>query len=477
MYWKAVLIHAPDLDNVGCLVHVNLSYDQTLQEVIPSSYKNMLPDELLTKLHGVKKVSAVTTLSLQLNEPSTVLVPPGLTKSVSPADPSDGRIFLEATSFVSKRLPLLTRGALRPPRMNYNHLNGGMGAQERDWTMFDQPPPLPTYNQVILTSAVLGKRSRNEYAAPDLNLHPPCYLPPPWSPTEVCSSFEVDISTEAGVPDDASTHPAIKTPIKVRQSTQDGFPIGSDIYDTQSTSTIWSPAMSVESRHTQGVSPSNIVPTVFHRGRSEPEIIAETPRYQKKRPNQVLCLEEMPSVDDNALIDQATVREIIQDVVYKEKQSILAEHQEMCDEAEIQVAEAIDDGRLTIIEKTDECCDEINDNCQKIQEACEESCEMLQADVACLEEASTILKKTLAKLSSASDTVASTSEWLECRLTHPSALAAQIITNDFEHLATPDKVTMLTRVADTGYANVFLAANHELRKELVFAWTKRRKEN
>jgi hypothetical protein len=35
-------------------------------------------------------------------------------------------------------------------------------------------------------------------------------------------------------------------------------------------------------------------------------------------------------------------------------------------------------------------------------------------------------------------------------------LAARSITDDFEHLATSDKVTMLTKVADTGSANVFL---------------------
>jgi len=172
-----------------------------------------------------------------------------------------------------------------------------------------------------------------------------------------------------------------------------------------------------------------------------------------------------------------TVREIIQDVVDKEKQSILTEHQEICEEAELRVAEAIDDGRMAIIEKTDECCEEIDDHGQKIREACEEACEMLQVDVACLEEASTVLKKTWASLLKASDSVVLTSGRLDCRRSHPSTLAARIITDDFEHLATSDKVTMLTRVADTGFANVFLAVNHELRKELVTAWTDRRMEN
>jgi hypothetical protein len=222
--------------------------------------------------------------------------------------------------------------------------------------------------------------------------------------------------TGAVDPDGASSPPVIRTPFKVRPLTQDVLPVERDLYDTQSTSTACSPAMSAESRHIQEMSPSNIVPTVFHKGRFEPDSIAEPPRYKKKRPRLVSPPEDMP-----------TVREIIQDVVDKEKQSILTEHQEMCDEAEIRVAEAIDDGRTAIIEKTDECCDEIDDHGQKIREACEESCEMLQVDVACLEEASTVLKKTWARFSSASDSVVLTSGRLDCRLSHPSTLAARII--------------------------------------------------
>jgi hypothetical protein len=264
----------------------------------------------------------------------------------------------------------------------------------------------------------------------------------------------------------------IKTPSKVKLLTQDEFTVGSTIYDTQPTSTVWSPTVSVESRRTQDESPPNIVLTVFRRGRSEPDSIAKPPRYRKKRSILISSLEDMPSSDGDALTDIATVREIIQDVVDKEKQSILTEHQEMCDEAEVQVAEATNDGMTALIEKADECCNEIDDHNQKIQEACEESCEMLQVDVACLEEASTVLKKTLVKLLSASDLAFLTPKRLDCRLIHPSTLAAQIITGDLEHLATSDKVTVLTRVADTGYANVFLAVNHELRKELVIAWTK-----
>ncbi|THX69987.1 hypothetical protein D6D04_10081 [Aureobasidium pullulans] len=357
--------------------------------VTPPSFKNLLPNNLLTKLHGAKEASDVTTLSLNLKEPGIVLVPPGLTEFISPADPSDDDFYAmsqisRATSirlhYIRQDLPkdsklclqtfasASTKDALSAPVMNSNHLNAGIGAHERNWTLFDQPPPLPTYNQVILPSAILGKRSR------------------------VCSSFEVDVPTEASIPAGASTGPVIETPIKVRQLTRHDFPAVSEIHETQSTSTIPSPARSVEGQHTQGLSPSNIVPTVFYRGCSKPDVVAVPPRYQKKRPKQISCLVETSDIDDNALIDKATAREIIQDVVDKEKQSILTEHQEMCDEAEFRIAEAIDDGRLAIIEKTDECCDEI---CQKTQEACEESCEMLQADVACLDKASTILKKTL----------------------------------------------------------------------------------
>ena len=520
------MIHAPDLDNVGCLAHVNVSYDQTQGEgyitikihlklagitddyrtihlnilpraittcsVIPSSFKNMLPNKLLAKLQGVKEVSAVTTLSLQLKEPSVVLVPPGLTYPISPAESGDGDFYAisrisQATSIrlhyckqdfpKSDQLRLrtfacaLTNNALKPPCIKYTHFNGGLGAQERNWTVFDQLPPLPTYNQVVLPEAALRKRSRGEGATPDPESHPPCSPQPSWSPTEVCSSFEVDMPTEVDDPDGASSHQVIKTPPKVRQSTQDVAHFGSDVYDTQSTSSMCSPAMSAKSRHSREMSASNIVPTVFRRGRCEPEPIAEPPRYQKKRPKLDLSLKDMPSKDGNAPVDGNTVREIIQDVVDKEKQAILDEHQEMCDEAEIRVAEAIDDGRLTIIGKTDECCDEIDEHGQKVQEACADSCETLQADVACLDQASTLMEKAAAKILSVSNLLAPACGRLDC---HPSTLAAQIITDDFEHLPTSVKVMMLTRVADPGFANVFIAVNHELRKELVAAWTKRR---
>jgi hypothetical protein len=124
---KAVLIHAPDLGNVGCLAHVNVIHDQTRQKglitikidlklagrndeyqsihlnilpqtivacsIIPSSFNNMLPHELMTKLRGVSKAKSATTLTLQLENSSVVLVPPGLTESISPANPSDGDFY------------------------------------------------------------------------------------------------------------------------------------------------------------------------------------------------------------------------------------------------------------------------------------------------------------------------------------------------------------------------------------------------
>jgi hypothetical protein len=124
---KAVLIHAPDLGNVGCLAHVNVIHDQTRQKglitikidlnlagrndeyqsihlnilpqtivacsIIPSSFNNMLPHELMTKLRGVSKAKSATTLTLQLENSSVVLVPPGLTESVSPANPSDSDFY------------------------------------------------------------------------------------------------------------------------------------------------------------------------------------------------------------------------------------------------------------------------------------------------------------------------------------------------------------------------------------------------
>jgi hypothetical protein len=61
--------------------------------VTPSSYKNMLLNELLTKLQGVKEAFAVTTLSLRLKKPGIILVPTGLTESISPADQIDGDFY------------------------------------------------------------------------------------------------------------------------------------------------------------------------------------------------------------------------------------------------------------------------------------------------------------------------------------------------------------------------------------------------
>merc|ERR1712093_593473 len=103
-----------DLGNVGCLAHVNVIHDQTRQKglitikidlklagrndeyqsihlnilpqtivacsIIPSSFNNMLPHELMTKLRGVNKAKSATTLTLQLENSSVVLVPPGLTE-------------------------------------------------------------------------------------------------------------------------------------------------------------------------------------------------------------------------------------------------------------------------------------------------------------------------------------------------------------------------------------------------------------
>jgi hypothetical protein len=260
--------------------------------VTSSGYKNMLPNELLTMLQGVKEASAVTTLSLRLKKPGIILVPTGLTESISPADQIDGDFYAmsrisRATStwlhrsrqdFArSDQLRLQTfasawnKHALNPPHINYNHFNRGLGAEEREWTIFDQPSSLPTYNQIILPDALLRRRLPRTDMATDLMFHHPRSPLAPCSPTAVGSSFEVDVSTESGDPDGASSRLVIMTPSKVKPLTQDEFPVGSAIYDTQPASTVWSPTVSVENRRTQDKSPSNIVPTAFRRGRYEPD--------------------------------------------------------------------------------------------------------------------------------------------------------------------------------------------------------------
>ncbi|KAK6004322.1 hypothetical protein QM012_008184 [Aureobasidium pullulans] len=519
---KAVLVHAPEHDNVCCLAHVNISYGQAKQEglitiklnlklaesngvprtihlnILPElvdvcsvttpSFKNMLTTSMLSKLRGVTRAAAVTTLSLKLKEPSIVLVPSGFPESVNPADPNDGDFY--AISQISRTRSIrlhysrqdlqhsdqlrlktfasaLAKDALKSPCINYSHFNGGTGAQKRNWTVFDNKPP--SYNQAVLSGTVLGKRSRREDAAAGATSHTSCSSPPPWSPTEVCSSFEVDMPTEGSELIGASSHLVVQTPVK---KIKDVLPSESDIRDTQPRTTSCSPATS----STQEVSPPNIVPTVFSTGRRVLNSIAEPRQTQKNRPNRSSSVEDMTNDDVHTLIDGNSVRKIIRDVVHQEKQSILAEHQQMCDEAEIQVVEAIEDGRLTIIDKADKCRDEIDDHCQQVRVACEESCEMLQTNVAYLDEASTVLKKTLTYFMSDFSSAVLTAERSDCRVTHPSAMAAQIIIEDFEHLAISDKVIMLTKVADVGFAHVFLTVNHELRKELVTAWTKHRTE-
>jgi hypothetical protein len=75
-------------------IHLNI-LPQTIVacSIIPSSFNNMLPHELMTKLRGVSKAKSATTLTLQLENSSVVLVPPGLTESISPANPSDGDFY------------------------------------------------------------------------------------------------------------------------------------------------------------------------------------------------------------------------------------------------------------------------------------------------------------------------------------------------------------------------------------------------
>jgi len=114
----------------------------------------------------------------------------------------------------------------------------------------------------------------------------------------------------------------------------------------------------------------------------------------------------MPSSDSSVLVDEASASEIAKVAVDKEKQSILAKHQEMCGEAEIRVANTVDDGRLAIIGKTDECCDGIDEHGQTVHTTCADSCETLQTDVACLGQALTLMEKAAARISSVSKLLA-----------------------------------------------------------------------
>ncbi|KAI5262130.1 hypothetical protein E4T47_09348 [Aureobasidium subglaciale] len=532
---KAVLVHAPHFDDIGCLAHVNtlregfITIKMNLKlagfndeyrtfhlnilpgainecSVICPSYNNLLPTELSRKLRGVNKASAAVTIILQLNKPSVVLAPLDVTMdSIAPTDPTDGdfhaisqisratsiRLHYSKQDFpISDQLQFrafgsaLAQHALGAPGLNYNHFNGGTGAQERDWTIFDRKPRLPTYEQAVAPDTVLGKRSRAEDLTPDPTLHAPC-SPSPGSPTEVGTSFEADSPIKDKELYETNTHSA-HTRKTARPLRQTNNPTKSSACRASTTSISLSPVVSISSQDSWEVPLPTIIPTVFYSKLARD--VESFPRQKgRKEVKTQIVVEEPRGPADNAIMDNAAtqtyIREIVckiaRDVVDEEKQTILDEHQEICDEAELRIAEAIEDARLTIIEKTDESCEVINEHSAKLEEAYVDSYEIMQTEVACLQDASTGMEKALGRLLGALD--AGTSSASSAKMSsaarfqpaaHPSARAAQIIQNDYKSLDMSTKVSLLTTIADEGYANVFVTVNSELRKELITAWTK-----
>ncbi|KAI5195604.1 hypothetical protein E4T39_08147 [Aureobasidium subglaciale] len=556
---KAVLVHAPHFDDIACLAHVTVNFKQTSLQgyiaikinlkpagfndecrtfqlnilpgavdecsVIPSSYNNLLPTELSRKLRGVNKASAAVTIILQLNKPSVVLVPSDVTMGyVSPADPSDGDFYAvsqisRATSirlhYSKQDFPLsdqlrfqafasaLSKHSLGAPQINYSHFNGGTGAQERDWTIFDREPRLPTYEQIVLPDTVLGKRSRGEDLASGSILHT-SFIPPPGSPTEIGTSFppppgsptEVSASFEAGSSTknkhyyaaDALSENTPKTASPLHQSNTST----NGSVCARSTSITPSPPISIPSQDSGDVPYPTIIPTVFYSKLSRSVESSPHQETRKEEQVQVVIGDPPASLADNPILDNAAtqmyIREIVckivQDAVDEEKRSILDEHQDMCDEAELRIAEAIEDARLAIIEKTEESCDVINEHSEKLEEAHIESYEVVQTEVACLHDASSGMEKALNRLLSVLDAGspllrAPSSERMNASArfqpaAHASARAAQIIQNDCKGLDLSTKVALLTTVADEGFANVFVTVDPELRKELITAWTRDR---
>jgi hypothetical protein len=132
------------------------------------------------------------------------------------------------TQLLNDDLPRLRAfaSALRTHSINvapfdYASLNAGRGAQEKSWTLFEQPIEPPPYRQNVSTNQVLGKRCRDSSLPCGSSvdkLVAPSSPPPPWSPTEVGTPSQSNASTVA----DAST--SFNTPAKADSTVLDSPP-------------------------------------------------------------------------------------------------------------------------------------------------------------------------------------------------------------------------------------------------------------
>lgn len=201
---KAVLVHAPDFDDVGCVCRVRIAYDANLNQgsisirfstalagfdepqllmlniqpdtvdscTLASRSKDILiPPRMFSMVPlSVMTASAVLTLKLCLDASGTILVPPQTT-ALRPSNEADAdfhaftkicqaktiHLHFSKQQFKSDELPRIRTqlrslsGALSSRTLDAEpfdptRLNAGRGVQERDCSVFDQPLHPPPYS-------------------------------------------------------------------------------------------------------------------------------------------------------------------------------------------------------------------------------------------------------------------------------------------------------------------------------------------
>ncbi|KAH0168173.1 hypothetical protein KCU67_g3586, partial [Aureobasidium melanogenum] len=162
---------------------------------------------------------------------------------------------------------------------------------------------------------------------------------------------------------------------------------------------------------------------------------------------------------------EVLVRELLPDLTTNFLQEIMQSFQDSAqtdlDMHEFHLREIVDDGRTSLQEKVDEI---INDFDSYSQDALAEIREIVEEAVADLyQKATDPGTKSLAARPLA--------DGLTDRESDPVVRATRVFSRDFENLPISTKVAMLTKIADEGFAKVFLTVDDRMRAELVTVWT------
>ena len=236
------------------------------------------------------------------------------------------------------------------------------------------------------------------------------------------------------------------------------------------------PAMDSDVDH--GLSPAvssssqcpDIIPSKFRRGRRAAS------RHKAYPVKEVQNDDIQPSLDPNGHVNhdissgvvtamEVLVRELLPDLTTNFLQEIMQSFQDSAqtdlDMHEFHLREIVDDGRTSLQEKVDEI---INDFDSYSQDALAEIREIVEEAVADLyQKATDPGTKSLAARPLA--------DGLTDRESDPVVRATRVFSRDFENLPISTKVAMLTKIADEGFAKVFLTVDDRMRAELVTVWT------